>query len=117
MRVEDNYDLVYPPGEPPVLRMLAKRVEELPTGDEWILEPNWDGFRAISAVRSAEKSIPEGKRYRELPQSIAGSEQLGRDANYNPPGQLGRCDNCDFQRASSFHGRSGNLPNPAMWIT
>lgn len=27
--------------------MLAKRVEELPTGDEWIFEPKWDGFRAI----------------------------------------------------------------------
>jgi ATP-dependent DNA ligase len=27
--------------------MLAKRVEELPTGDEWMFEPKWDGFRAI----------------------------------------------------------------------
>src|SRR5690242_21751317 len=27
--------------------MLAKRVEELPTGDEWMFEPKWDGFRSI----------------------------------------------------------------------
>jgi ATP-dependent DNA ligase len=27
--------------------MLAKRIETLPQGDEWIFEPKWDGFRAI----------------------------------------------------------------------
>ncbi len=27
--------------------MLAKRVDELPAGDEWIFEPKWDGFRAL----------------------------------------------------------------------
>jgi ATP-dependent DNA ligase len=27
--------------------MLAKRVEELPTGAVWIFEPKWDGFRAL----------------------------------------------------------------------
>jgi ATP-dependent DNA ligase len=27
--------------------MLAKRVDELPPGDEWIFEPKWDGFRAL----------------------------------------------------------------------
>ena len=27
--------------------MLAKRVEELPAGDEWVFEPKWDGFRAL----------------------------------------------------------------------
>src|SRR5215470_19455722 len=27
--------------------MLAKRVSELPEGDEWIFEPKWDGFRAL----------------------------------------------------------------------
>jgi ATP-dependent DNA ligase len=32
---------------PPVLPMLAKRVEELPGGEEWIFEPKWDGFRAL----------------------------------------------------------------------
>jgi ATP-dependent DNA ligase len=32
---------------PPVLPMLAKRVDELPPGDGWIFEPKWDGFRAL----------------------------------------------------------------------
>ena len=27
--------------------MLAKRVEELPVGEDWIFEPKWDGFRAL----------------------------------------------------------------------
>jgi ATP-dependent DNA ligase len=35
------------PVNPPVLPMLAKRVEELPPGDDWIFEPKWDGFRAM----------------------------------------------------------------------
>jgi ATP-dependent DNA ligase len=32
---------------PPVEPMLAKLTEELPTGDDWLYEPKWDGFRAI----------------------------------------------------------------------
>lgn len=35
------------PVDPPVLPMLAKRIEELPPGDTWIFEPKWDGFRAL----------------------------------------------------------------------
>ena len=35
------------PVNPPVLPMLAKRVDQLPSGDEWIFEPKWDGFRAL----------------------------------------------------------------------
>jgi ATP-dependent DNA ligase len=35
------------PVNPPVLPMLAKRVSELPTGDDWIYEPKWDGFRVL----------------------------------------------------------------------
>src|SRR5262245_2010613 len=35
------------PVNPPVLPMLSKRVEELPSGDTWIFEPKWDGFRAL----------------------------------------------------------------------
>src|SRR5437879_11788157 len=32
---------------PPILPMLSKRIEELPTGGTWIFEPKWDGFRAL----------------------------------------------------------------------
>src|SRR5689334_14929868 len=35
------------PVTPPLLPMLAKRVDELPEGTEWIFEPKWDGFRAL----------------------------------------------------------------------
>ena len=35
------------PVNPPVLPMLAKRVDDMPNGDGWIFEPKWDGFRAL----------------------------------------------------------------------
>src|SRR5580765_8337075 len=35
------------PVNPPILPMLAKRVDELPAGGTWIFEPKWDGFRAL----------------------------------------------------------------------
>jgi ATP-dependent DNA ligase len=35
------------PVDPPVLPMLSKRVEKLPTGLQWIYEPKWDGFRTL----------------------------------------------------------------------
>ncbi len=31
----------------PVLPMLAKRVDTLPSAGDWIFEPKWDGFRAL----------------------------------------------------------------------
>jgi ATP-dependent DNA ligase len=33
--------------KPPVLPMLAKRVEEVPGQGKWIYEPKWDGFRVL----------------------------------------------------------------------
>ena len=38
---------VHLPVNPPLLPMLAKRVDELPAGEDWIFEPKWDGFRAL----------------------------------------------------------------------
>ncbi|HEY2039638.1 MAG TPA: ATP-dependent DNA ligase, partial [Edaphobacter sp.] len=35
------------PVQPPVLPMLAKRVDEIPEGNTWIFEPKWDGFRCL----------------------------------------------------------------------
>jgi ATP-dependent DNA ligase len=32
---------------PPIEPMLAKAADALPTGDGWLYEPKWDGFRAI----------------------------------------------------------------------
>lgn len=39
-----NLDL---PIRPPFAPMEAKRVDRVPTGDHWLFEPKWDGFRAI----------------------------------------------------------------------
>lgn len=36
--------LPFPPPLPP---MLARLQKEIPTGDDWLYEPKWDGFRAI----------------------------------------------------------------------
>ncbi|MGB7137571.1 MAG: ATP-dependent DNA ligase [Acidobacteriaceae bacterium] len=41
---ETDMDLIV---KPPVLPMLAKRVEEIPAAGEWIFEPKWDGFRTL----------------------------------------------------------------------
>jgi ATP-dependent DNA ligase len=35
------------PVNPPVLPMLAKRVDTIPSGDGWVFEPKWDGFRVL----------------------------------------------------------------------
>jgi ATP-dependent DNA ligase len=35
------------PVNPTLLPMLAKRISELPTGDGFVYEPKWDGFRTI----------------------------------------------------------------------
>src|ERR1051326_7085276 len=35
------------PETPPVLPMLSKRVDQLPSAGSWIFEPKWDGFRAL----------------------------------------------------------------------
>jgi ATP-dependent DNA ligase len=35
------------PVNPPLLPMLAKRVDRIPDGDGWIFEPKWDGFRVL----------------------------------------------------------------------
>src|SRR5215203_2541308 len=38
------------PLSPPLLPQLAKTARALPTGDGWVYEPKWDGFRAIAFV-------------------------------------------------------------------
>ena len=68
--VFDQPDL---PVKPPVLPMLAKRVDELPAEGKWIFEPKWDGFRALVfrdddelEIQSRdEKPLPEIPRVRE----------------------------------------------------
>jgi ATP-dependent DNA ligase len=35
------------PIQPPVLPMLAKRIDAIPSTGDWSFEPKWDGFRAV----------------------------------------------------------------------
>src|ERR1017187_7283949 len=42
-----GYRNVNLPVNPPILPMLAKRVDEVPSAGEWIFEPKWDGFRVL----------------------------------------------------------------------
>jgi ATP-dependent DNA ligase len=35
------------PFEPPIDPMLSKSAEKLPTGEGWLFEPKWDGFRTV----------------------------------------------------------------------
>jgi ATP-dependent DNA ligase len=52
--------------------MLAKRVDELPEGDDWIFEPKWDGFRALvfrdgpDVLIQSRDAKPLGRYYPEL---------------------------------------------------
>src|SRR3954447_3993495 len=40
--------------QPPVPPQLAKTAKALPTGDGWVYEPKWDGFRALAFVDGGE---------------------------------------------------------------
>jgi ATP-dependent DNA ligase len=52
------------PVNPPVLPMLAKRVDELPAEGKWIFEPKWDGFRALVFRDGDELEIQSGDESR-----------------------------------------------------
>src|SRR2546423_4391740 len=46
--------------KPPLPPMESRPVEEIPTGDAWQCEPNWDGFRCI-AFRDGENVYLQSK--------------------------------------------------------
>ena len=45
------------PFDPPIEPMLAKAADALPSGDGWLFEPKWDGFRALVFRDGAETLI------------------------------------------------------------
>jgi bifunctional non-homologous end joining protein LigD len=55
MRKRD--DAVAPAGRRTYRPMLATLAEKLPTGDEWLYEVKWDGYRALGYVRAGEASL------------------------------------------------------------
>src|SRR3954451_3289534 len=48
------------PIEPPYPPMEAKSVDEIPSGEEWLYEPKWDGFRCL-AFRSGNEVLLQSK--------------------------------------------------------
>jgi ATP-dependent DNA ligase len=51
---------VHLPVNAPILPMLAKRVDEIPTGESWVFEPKWDGFRAL-VFRDAQEILIQSR--------------------------------------------------------
>jgi ATP-dependent DNA ligase len=49
----------------PLLPMLAKRVDEIPEGEDWLFEPKWDGFRAL-IFRDAEEILIQSRDEKSL---------------------------------------------------
>src|SRR5215467_582068 len=50
---------------PPIAPMLAKRVEKVPEGKQWIFEPKWDGFRAL-VFRDGEEILIQSRDEKSL---------------------------------------------------
>jgi ATP-dependent DNA ligase len=53
------------PVKPPILPMLAKRVDEIPAGEDWLFEPKWDGFRAL-VFREADEILIQSRDEKSL---------------------------------------------------
>jgi molybdopterin-binding protein len=53
----DGYRVVF--AHSPMLPMLAKRIDELPAGQTWIIEPNWDRFRRVDLPRPGRNPYSE----------------------------------------------------------
>ena len=47
------------PVQPPIAPMLAELARELPSGDGWLYEPKWDGFRASCSGTAPDPLYPE----------------------------------------------------------
>jgi ATP-dependent DNA ligase len=53
------------PLDPPIEPMLAKLADALPSGDGWLFEPKWDGFRAI-VFKDGERIYTQSRDLRPL---------------------------------------------------
>ena len=64
--------------QPPILPMLAKRVDVIPAGEGWIFEPKWDGFRAVvfrdgdDILIQSRDSKPLNRYFPELVETLRG---------------------------------------------
>src|SRR5256885_14411756 len=53
------------PFDPPLDPMLAKLARAVPSGEGWLYEPKWDGFRAL-VFRDGERVLLQGRDLRPL---------------------------------------------------
>jgi ATP-dependent DNA ligase len=53
------------PLKPPLEPMLSKAADALPTGEGWLYEPKWDGFRAL-VFRSSDELFIQSREGRPL---------------------------------------------------
>src|SRR5215467_11362022 len=53
------------PVNPPIPPMLAKRVDTVPIGENWIYEPKWDGFRVL-VFRDGEEILIQSRDLKSL---------------------------------------------------
>ena len=61
---------------PPILPMLAKRVDSIPASGEWLFEPKWDGFRVLvfrdgdEVLLQSRDEKPLNRYFPELPEAV-----------------------------------------------
>ena len=72
------------PFQPPLEPMLAKPAPAIPTGENWLYEPKWDGFRAI-VFRDGDETFMQSRDLKPLDRYFPGA---GRAAPREPAGSL-----------------------------
>ena len=77
--LEEAFPPIKLPIAPPYPPMEAKSVEEIPSGEGWLYEPKWDGFRCL-AFRQGEQVLLQSKAGQPLgryfPEVVAALAQL-----------------------------------------
>ena len=92
--------------------MLSTATETLPTGEGWVFEPKWDGYRAIVAVAGGETTFTSRRgndltqRFAECARKVAASL---RSANAVLDGEIVALDDGGRSRFSGLQEGSGTL--------
>jgi bifunctional non-homologous end joining protein LigD len=92
--------------------MLATRSETLPTGDGWVFEPKWDGFRAIVTIAGGEVTLTSrnGNDLTERFRDVARASERGiRAANAVLDGEICALDESGRSRFSLLQDGGGTL--------